>query len=66
MILQIALIISILLQFIAAIVAITLIRKTKYNISWILVSIALLTMAVRRVIEFYEFANDIFSFHKPH
>lgn len=48
---KIALIISIFLQFIAAGYAVGLIRKTKYNISWALISIAFLFMAGRRVID---------------
>ena len=55
MFIQIALIIAILLQFIAAIIAFSLIKRTKYNISWILLSVALLLMAVRRVFELIPF-----------
>lgn len=51
MILKIALIIAILLQLFAAITAISLIKRTKYNISWIVLSIALLLMAGRRIFE---------------
>jgi len=51
MILKIAIIISILLQFISAILAVSMIKKTKYNVSWIFLSIALSVMAFRRVIE---------------
>jgi signal transduction histidine kinase len=51
MYLKFALIIAILLQVYAAIVAISLIKRTKYNISWILLTIALLLMAWRRVFE---------------
>jgi signal transduction histidine kinase len=48
---KIALLISILLQFTAAGVALGLTRKTKYNISWIFLSIAFLLMAIRRIID---------------
>lgn len=46
-----ALLFSILLQFTAAGVALSLTRKTKYNISWIFLSIAFLLMAIRRIID---------------
>lgn len=55
MLIKIALITAILLQFFAAITAISLIKRTKYNISWILLSVALLLMAVRRVFELIPF-----------
>nr|MBC8486391.1 sensor histidine kinase [Bacteroidota bacterium] len=55
MLIKIALITAILLQFFAAITAISLIKRTKYNISWILLSVALLLMAVRRVFEMIPF-----------
>jgi len=48
---KIALICSIILQFIAAGFGLGLIRKTKYNISWVLISIAFLLMAFRRIID---------------
>ncbi len=48
MILKIALILSVLLQFAAAMTAISLIKRTRYNISWMLISIGFLLMAVRR------------------
>ncbi|MBU0763716.1 MAG: sensor histidine kinase [Bacteroidetes bacterium] len=48
---QISLIVSILLQFATAILALTLIRKTKYLVSWILISVGLLLMAIRRLFE---------------
>ena len=55
MFIKIALILSIVLQFAAAILAIPLIKKTKFNISWILISIALILMALRRLIELIPF-----------
>jgi signal transduction histidine kinase len=58
MVTKIALIISILLQFIAAITAIRLTKVTKYNLSWILISSGFLIMAINRLFElipkFYE------------
>jgi len=48
---KVALLLSILLQFTAAGVALSLTRKTKYNISWIFLSIAFLLMAIRRIID---------------
>ncbi len=50
-----ALIVAIILQFAAAIVAIGSIRTTKRAISWILLSIAFLLMAIQRFIEFIPF-----------
>jgi ABC-type glycerol-3-phosphate transport system permease component len=55
MVTLIALSISIILQFIAAYVAISLTKVTRYNISWIFISIALFFMAVRRLIEIVPF-----------
>lgn len=45
------LILSFILQFVAAYLAISLTKVTRYNFSWILISIALLLMAIRRFIE---------------
>jgi signal transduction histidine kinase len=47
----VALTIAVLFQFIAAFIAISLIKYTKFNFSWVLISIAFLLMAVRRLIE---------------
>ena len=52
MILKILFIVSILFQLVAAVVAIRLIRATKYNASWILISVALTLMAITRIGEF--------------
>lgn len=49
--LKIALIFSIILQFIAAFYALRLIKVSKGRISWILISVGLVLMAVRRLIE---------------
>ncbi len=58
MIFKIALVIAIFLQLYAAITAVSLIKRTKYNISWIVLTIALLLMAVRRVFELVPFITD--------
>jgi signal transduction histidine kinase len=48
---DIALVLSILLQFIAAFAAIRLTKVTKYNLSWILISLGVLIMAINRLFE---------------
>ena len=50
-----ALIISIVLQLVATIVIISLIKVTRFNVSWILLSIGFIFMAIRRLIEFLPF-----------
>jgi signal transduction histidine kinase len=57
MLTQYALIISIALQFAAVVIVVSLIRSTKFNSSWILLSIGLFVMAVRRVIEYFPFMD---------
>ncbi len=57
-------ILSILLQFSAAIIAFSLIRQTKFNISWILISIAFLCMTINLCFElssilFHELSHKI-------
>ncbi|MBN2636052.1 MAG: sensor histidine kinase [Prolixibacteraceae bacterium] len=52
MLLKVALLVSMLVQLGAAIIAVSLIRRTRYNISWILISLGFVLMAVRRLIEF--------------
>jgi len=46
-----ALIISILFQLMAAIIALRLTRQTKFNISWVLLSIAFALIAIRRALD---------------
>ena len=46
-----ALIISIIFQFLAAFIALGLTRQTKYNISWVLISLAFLMIALRRILD---------------
>jgi Signal transduction histidine kinase len=55
MIRLIALVISIVLQIIAASVALSFMKLTKYRLSWILLSLAFVFMAVRKIIEFFEY-----------
>jgi signal transduction histidine kinase len=50
-----ALIIAIILQFVGAIVALGLTKQTKYSLSWILISVGFLVMAIQRFIEFIPF-----------
>ena len=52
-----ALIISIVLQIVATIVVISLIKVTRFNVSWILLSIGFIFMAIRRLIEFLPFTG---------
>ncbi len=53
MILQVSIIISVLLQFAAFVIAIKLISKTKFNIAWISISVGFLLMALRRLNDLY-------------
>jgi len=55
MFIKIAIILSIILQIASSILAISMTKVAKYNISWIFLTIALLLMALRRVIEFFPF-----------
>ncbi|MBN2664578.1 MAG: hypothetical protein JXR68_13095, partial [Bacteroidales bacterium] len=57
MLLKISLILSVLLQFGASFLAFGLIKKSKYNISWILISSAFLLMAIRRLFEIIMILN---------
>lgn len=52
MLLKILLILSIIIQLIAAGTAITMIKQTKFNLSWILFTIALTIMTLSRVTEY--------------
>lgn len=55
MIFKIALFLSMIIQLVTAIVAVTMVRRTRYNISWILISIAFVLMALERLFEFSSF-----------
>ncbi len=50
--------ITIILQFFAAAVAVKLTKVTKYNLSWILISLGFVIMAVQRLLEFLPFVTD--------
>ena len=52
MLLKVALLVSMLIQLGSAIIAVSLIRRTRYNISWILISAGFVLMSIRRLIEF--------------
>lgn len=56
---KVALIISIIMQVMTAGYAIGLIRKTKFNISWILLSLGFLLMAIRRVYELPQVVDGV-------
>lgn len=56
--LKIALILSVILQFIAFIITISLIPKTRFNIAWISISIGFLLMALRRLLEVFYYFNE--------
>ncbi len=51
----IALIISIVLQIIAASIALRFMKLTKYRLSWILLSLAFVFMAVQKIIQLFEY-----------
>lgn len=51
----VALVISIILQIIAAIIALRFMKLTKYRLSWILLSLSFVFMAIRKIIQFFEF-----------
>lgn len=57
MVLEILLIISVVLQIVAAIVAIGLTRRTKYNLSWMLFTVALTCMAFLRMGEYFQITS---------
>lgn len=59
MVLKILLLLSIIIQLSAAIVAIGLTRKTKYNLSWILFTVGLTVMAFMRFAEYIQMSRDI-------
>lgn len=51
MLIKIALILSVIIQFCTAIIALTLVKRTRTNVAWWLISIGFLLMAFRRVFE---------------
>jgi signal transduction histidine kinase len=58
----IALIISIVLQILAAYIALRFMKLTKYRLSWILLSISFAFMAVRKIIQLVEYLRGTPSF----
>jgi len=60
MLLQIALILAMILQVFAAILSIRLTRVTKYNLSWMLISMGFIILAIRRFIEYIPLVSDAF------
>ena len=58
MLIKIALILSIVLQLLAAFMAIRLTKVAKYNVSWVLLTTALLLMALRRIVELIPIINS--------
>lgn len=59
MYLKIALLLSVFMQVATAVIAIGLIRKTRFNISWILISAAMLMMAVRLMYELPQVVDGV-------
>lgn len=59
MILKILFVIAIILQFFAVGVAIKLTRVTKYNFSWMLLTIGFILMAIMRLVEFLPYVSNI-------
>lgn len=62
MAIKIALILSVILQFGAAIIALSLVKRTRTNIAWWLISAGFLLMAFRRVFELFEIYNIDYKF----
>jgi signal transduction histidine kinase len=58
----IALIISIILQIIASVIALRFMKLTKYRLSWILLSLSFAFMAVLKIIQLFEFFRGTPSF----
>ena len=58
----IALVISIVLQIIAASIALSFVKITKYRLSWILLSLSFVFMAVKGIIQFFELSRGTPSY----
>lgn len=58
----IALIISIVLQIVAASIALGFMKLTKYRLSWILLSLSFAFMALMKIIQFFEYVNGTPSY----
>lgn len=59
MILKILFVIAIILQFFAVAVALKLTRVTKYNFSWMLLTLGFILMAIMRLVEFLPYVTPI-------
>lgn len=57
MLLEIALVVSVLLQFGAFVITISLTKKTRFSISWILISVGFFLMAIRRFTDLIDILN---------
>jgi signal transduction histidine kinase len=58
MLLKITIILSVIFQAIAALAAIRLIKKTKYNFAWLLITIGLVSLMIIRVVDFIPLVSD--------
>ncbi len=58
----VALLISFVLQIIAASIALGFMKMTKYRLSWILLSLSFAFMAVRKIIQFFEYLRGTPSY----
>lgn len=58
MVLQITIIVSVIFTLIAAVISLRLMRRTKFNISWVLISLGFLLLVVRRIVEFLPYVSD--------
>lgn len=61
MVLQITIIISVIFTLIAAFISLRLMRRTKYNISWVLISLGFVLMVFRRMVEFLPYVSDFIA-----
>jgi signal transduction histidine kinase len=59
MILKVLFVIAIILQFFAVGVAVKLTRVTKYNSSWMLLTLGFIIMAIMRIFEFLPYISDV-------
>ncbi|MDZ4263411.1 MAG: ATP-binding protein [Pseudomonadota bacterium] len=62
MLLKVSLLLSMLIQLGTAIIAVSMIRRTRFNVSWILISFGFVLMTVQRLFEFssYYWENRLF------
>lgn len=58
MLLKITIILSVVFQVIAALMAIRLTKKTKYNLAWMLITIGIAALLIRRIVEFLPLVSD--------